>query len=167
MKLIVDAGPVIVLSQIGRIDILPEFFDPVVVPREVAHELARPGDTRPGSGFVSLPWVRVEHADPRHESLLPPAHGLHRGEASALILAVQALQAGEEMRVLIDDAAAVKAATALGVPFFRVGNLLVHAAQEGVIDLAAAEAAVRQLAACRYIDARVERRLLADLAKRR
>ncbi len=48
MRLVVDAGPLIALSKTSHHDLLPHFFDEVVIPTEVLDDIAKPGDTRAG-----------------------------------------------------------------------------------------------------------------------
>jgi predicted nucleic acid-binding protein len=49
MRLVVDAGPLVALSKTGHLDLLPQLFDEIVIPAAVLSEVAKPGETRPGS----------------------------------------------------------------------------------------------------------------------
>ena len=136
MKVIVDAGPIIELSRLGHVHLLREFFAPVVVPQEVAHEVAGPGETRPGADFTHLPWVDVQRVDARQRSALQQLHGLDVGEAATILLALKAHADGEEVRLLVDDARAVRAAIDLKLLPIRTGALLLHSVVEGALSKA-------------------------------
>ena len=59
MKVILDSGPIIVLSKLGHLHLLPHLFDEVVVPSQVLAEDASPGETRPGAEIRDAPFIRV------------------------------------------------------------------------------------------------------------
>jgi uncharacterized protein len=72
---VVDSACLIGLERIGRLDILPALFDPVLIPPEVAREFG-----------ISLLWLRVEA--PANLPLLSALKMLvDDGEAEAIALA--------------------------------------------------------------------------------
>ena len=76
MLVVADSSPLIVLVNIGHIDVLPALFGQVVVPHEVVAELHR--DNRPQAVhdfLASYPAWLVE----RSPSAIEPIVGLHAG----------------------------------------------------------------------------------------
>jgi len=134
---VADTGPLRYLVSIKQIDVLPLLFGVVAVPTTVARELSHPKAPDAVRTWAASPpqWLAV-HADP-----IKPA-GLRRldpGERAAITLA-QTLGAG---LVLIDDRAGATAARAAGFRVTGTIGVLIDAAARGLLDLAAAFAALR------------------------
>jgi len=126
--IVVDASPLIVLIKIDLSFVLNELFSTVIVPASVYAEiLAGPPDDKARLGLPDLAWLRAvscDSIDPRIDTAR-----LGKGEADVLSLAL-----GEnDASVLVDDAAARRAASALGICCFGTGGLIVRAKQRGVI----------------------------------
>lgn len=103
MIAVVDSSSIILLAKIGRVDLLRELFDQVVIPPAVREELSAGGD-RPGvTELRESPWISVRSVEQPGvpEELIG---NLGRGEAEVLALAQQV--EGPVVLVL-DDAAAV------------------------------------------------------------
>lgn len=135
MRLIVaDTGPLNYLVLIDQISLLPTLFERVFAPdavvREMRHEAApivvRNWATPPP------PWLEVAPAPPITEDRALQALG--SGERAALMLA-RTLNA--EL-ILMDDRAAVAAATARGFEVAGTLGVLDLAARRGLIDIASA-----------------------------
>lgn len=118
MIVVADAGPIIHLSRIGHLDLIPFLYGRVVVPRQVYDEVVRTEGTPPGSEELRhAEWVEVEEREIRSKvSRLLEGH-LDAGEAAALGLALD-LKAD---LILSDDRQARSAAERLG---FRVRGTL-------------------------------------------
>jgi predicted nucleic acid-binding protein len=129
MTLVVaDAGPVRYLVVLRAVDILARLFDQVVVPEQVMRvELCDPSTPPEVRTWASdpPPWIVVRAPS---QSLGP---GLHRGEADAIALALE-LRADA---VLLDDAAARRAAAENGLAVTGTLGLLEKGAQLGLLDL--------------------------------
>ena len=133
MIAVADASPVCYLILIGEIDLLPQLFDQVLLPREVLRELlaeAAPPLVR--SWASTLPaWVSVEDVPSGPDAGLEQ---LQKGERAAILLAESKL-AGV---VLLDDKSARSAATGRGLRVTGLLGLLAEASNRELVDLAAA-----------------------------
>jgi len=137
MIVVADASAFVVLVAIGHVDVLPTLFREVLIPPEVASELAsskRPTEVR---AFIATPppWLRI--LAPSSTETMP---GLDAGETAAIALAVE-VQAG---RLIIDEYRGRKAATERGLRVVGTVGALELAAEMGVIDLKEAFERVKQ-----------------------
>ena len=87
MKVVVNATPLIALSLIGELDLLPHLFDEILVPTAVYEEVVTHGAGRPGSEAVlAAAWLHVQ--SPKAASSMEPLLlGLDPGELQTLLLA--------------------------------------------------------------------------------
>ncbi|HEV8604367.1 MAG TPA: hypothetical protein VGQ99_03315 [Tepidisphaeraceae bacterium] len=85
MLVIADSSPLIVLVNIGHIQVLPKLFGEVVIPPAVASELTVPGRPQIVRNFAAArpEWLRVQA--PKVVQQIPE---LHQGESEALSLAL-------------------------------------------------------------------------------
>ena len=61
MKAIVNATPLIALALLGRLDLLRQMFDEVIVPATVYQEVAVEGTGRPGAAAIAqADWLCFE-----------------------------------------------------------------------------------------------------------
>ena len=129
MRLVIaDTGPVNYLIQIGHIELLPYFFERVVLPSAVHAELSNsraPLSVR--RWIAAIPaWLEI-HDIPG----LPQLSGLHAGETAAIVLA-KSLHAD---LLLIDDRAGVRRAKQEGLRVTGTLGVLDLAAQRGLLNL--------------------------------
>lgn len=83
--LVSNTGPLIALSMIGRLNLLPELFSHIIIPSEVYEELiASPFESR---RIVKPSWLEVKMAQVPMDSLLLSV--LDKGEAAVIQLARQ------------------------------------------------------------------------------
>jgi predicted nucleic acid-binding protein len=142
-RVVADAGPLIGLAKINRLDLLLQLFGCVRVPEAVAAELNM--DT-PLPGATALNharkqgWLLIQAAPTVAARLLV---AVDRGEAEAIALARQ-----EEALLLIDERLGRAAAQADGVRIFGTGALLVKAKQAGLIKAVRPE--LEALSRCGY-----------------
>lgn len=135
---IVEVSPVCgLLVLIGHADVLPRLFGAVAIPATVAGELRHPRSPDAVRTWMAgpPPWL-VVHPDPA-EPVAEPR--LDPGERAAIALA-HALGAG---LLLIDDRAGVAAARRQGFRATGTLGVLVEAASQERLDLAAAFTAPR------------------------
>jgi hypothetical protein len=154
MIVVADTSPFIGLLKIGHIEVLPALFGSVVVPAEVAAELADPRRPTEVRAFAaSLPtWLTV-----RSPQTLEPIPDIDPGERAAISLACE-LKADV---LLIDDWAGREAAVARNLRTLRTTALLFEAAIAGALsDL---RGAYDKLAATNF---RVNRKTLDELLRR-
>ena len=128
MLVIADSSPLIVLVNIGHVDVLPRLFGQIIIPPAVAQELA--SSTRPQAvrDFATMPptWLRVQRP-----STIQPIPQLHPGETEALSLALE-LHAD---LVLIDERKAYREAVARKLNAIGTVRVLERAAAEKMLDL--------------------------------
>lgn len=137
MRVVVDAGPVIHLSWIGRLDLLEHLFEEVFLPPAVRDEvLAPPPGTLGLEGIqraLAAGWLRVQ-APSGHTPPAPGAPGsLAAGESAALLLAEEL---GADL-VLTDDAAARAEARRRGLEVMGTVGVLIEAREQELIPAAA------------------------------
>lgn len=112
MKAIVDATPLIALSLVGRLTLLREMFDEVIVPATVYDEVVVQGRGRPGAQeLAQADWLQVVPFD-ADATIEPLLLELDAGELSVLLLAQQL----QPDWVIIDERLARRVAQAMGLP---------------------------------------------------
>lgn len=132
MRAVANAGPLIHLSWIGRLDLLPALFDEVLVPLGVQDEVLR---ARPNIfGLAALraafaaDWLRVRTvADPSAVAALRT--DLDRGESEAIVLMHEV---GADL-LLLDERRARGIARRQGLPLTGTIGILRMARDRGVI----------------------------------
>lgn len=128
---VVNASPIILLSKIGRIDLLRTLAATVVIPLAAVREVECRGPADPGSAALAqATWlVRV---DPGVPSPQVAAFGLGDGESAVLSHALCDPGSG----VILDDRAARNASAALGIPYQGTLGLIAFAKSKGLIPAA-------------------------------
>jgi predicted nucleic acid-binding protein len=125
---VADAGPIIHLSLVGRIDLLPSLFGRLLVPETVYREVVETGEGLPGSAELrEADWFERAPHDPRADLFRLLRAQLDPGEAAALWLAASRKAA----LVLSDDRQARVAAESLGIAVRGTVGLLVQAKRQG------------------------------------
>ncbi len=137
MLVVADSSPLIVLINIGCIDILPRLFGKVIIPPEVSSELAQEKRPRPVRVFIASPpaWL-IEQAP----SSVEPIPMLHPGEASAISLALEV----HADLLLIDEMLGRKAAVVRGIHVTGTIGIIEQAADHGLLDLKEAFAQIKK-----------------------
>jgi predicted nucleic acid-binding protein len=108
--IVTDSACLIGLERIGRLDILPALFDPILIPPEVQREFGNP-----------LDWLQV--TIPNNEALINALKlVVDDGEAEAIALAYES----HNLLLILDDRQARSVAQRLTVPIIgTIGVLLV------------------------------------------
>lgn len=126
---VVDASPLIVLIKSDLEYLLPLVFSNVFVTRSVYEEvLAGPENDRAAERIPDLPWLIKIPKTKVSEKVLD--YELGRGESETLSTALG--KAG--CRAMLDDAAARKCASQLGIPTIGTGGFLALATRRGHLD---------------------------------
>jgi predicted nucleic acid-binding protein len=113
---VVDSTCLIGLEQIGRLDLLPNLFDPIHAPPEVERE----------SG-LSASWLKVENpSNPKLISALKVM--VDDGEAEAIALAVE-----RNWKIVLDDRRARDVAQRMALKIIGTVGILVRAKREGLV----------------------------------
>lgn len=132
MRAVSNAGPVIHLSWIGRLDILRALFDKVLVPLAVRDEVLRAGANVPGIQDIrdafAANWLSAQPIIA--VAAVPPlAIELDRGEAEAIVLM-------REIRadlLLLDDRRARARAAGEGLRITGTIGILQLARDRGIV----------------------------------
>lgn len=133
-----DNSPLNLLIRVGLAEVLPALFPHVLIPPEVAGEMAHPKAPPEIRAFIAAPpaWLGVQSPAAR----LPLPH-LDPGEAAAISLAVEFGAA-----LLIDERDGRREAQSRGLIVVGAVGVLERAATAGLIsDLAAVHAQIRRL----------------------
>jgi len=130
LRLIVaDAGPLIVLSKLGELGLLPRVFGEVWI-TEVVHAELLAGGSFPGQDAIAEAlsgWLQVEPVDMGSWAPLNP--DIDPGEASSICLAERHV----DSLLIIDDKAGRQEAAARGLRFVGLVGVLREARVRGFI----------------------------------
>jgi len=126
MKTVCNATPIISLSSIGKLNILKELFEEIIIPEAVYKEIK--SKDRYGYKEVESDFIKVNHIKGKIycELLL---NQVELGEAESIILA-------KEIKadiLIIDDNIAYKIAANSGLNVIRTLSILLKAKEKGVI----------------------------------
>jgi len=127
---VADAGPIIHLSQIHLLRLLPTLYEQILVPDLVYREVVAEGDALPGSAELrGAKWIQQVPHDPGASLFQLLRAQLDPGEAAAIWLAMERKAA----LVLSDDRPARLAAEQLGIAVRGTLGVLVEAKRRGEI----------------------------------
>jgi predicted nucleic acid-binding protein len=128
MIVVADSSPLVALTNIGHVDVLPKLFGQVIIPPEISAELSQPSRPQAIRDFIASPpdWLFE-----RAPLAIQPIPTLRPGELAAFSLA-QELKAD---LLLIDDVRGRKAAADRRIPFTGTIGVLELAAEQRLLDL--------------------------------
>ncbi len=112
---VLDSTCLIGLEQIGRLELLPAIFDPILAPPEVEQEFGSSPD-----------WLRIE-APKQRELVRALSVTIDSGEAAAIALATE-----KQMRVVLDDRKARDVAFRMNLKVIGTVGILVRAKRLGL-----------------------------------
>ena len=141
---IADAGPLIALARVDKLDLLRQLFGRVTITTQIAQELLDGGpfpDTPTLEIALSQPWLQTIDVG----NLLPDdwldqcrdwmnLHQIDLGEASAMVLAQHSQAQGDSALLVIDDFRGRSAAQHAGMAILGTTGLLLLAKQAGLVD---------------------------------
>jgi predicted nucleic acid-binding protein len=114
--IVADSTCLIGLERIGRLDLLSELFEPIVIPPVVAREFV-----------LSFPWLWIE--PPANDALVKSLKLLiDQGEAEAIALGYE-----KGWRLLLDDRQARSVAKKMGLRIIGTVGALILAKQQSII----------------------------------
>lgn len=128
-RVIVNSTPLIVLCNVGKLDILRKLYTEIHIPQAVFYEVTEKSDTACQVLKESLDWIHVEKIHSETEKKMYKAK-LHDGEVEVMILAQEDKRAD---LVIIDDNAAKKTAKYLGLSVTGTMGVLLRAKREGYL----------------------------------
>lgn len=131
MIVVADTSPLIVLINIGHINLLPRLFHTVFVPPEVMGELAGARASQSVRQFAESPpdWLKT-----KAPKWILPGLSLHPGEAAAISLAIET----KAELLLIDEKEGRLVATRNNLQVAGTVGILEKAAAQNMLDLKAA-----------------------------
>ncbi|MCL5998232.1 MAG: DUF3368 domain-containing protein [Chloroflexi bacterium] len=129
MIVISDTSPVVSLAIIGQLELLPQLYRRVVIPRAVRDEIVVAGVGQPGAYEMdTLEWVDIRSV--ANASLLRVLRlMLDPGEAEVVALG---MESGADL-LLLDDRKARNIALRLELPFAGTLDVLVAAKRAGLV----------------------------------
>jgi predicted nucleic acid-binding protein len=159
---VTDAGPIIHLSQIHLLKLLPTLYEQILVPDLVYREVVVDGDLLPGSAELRrAKWIELVPHDPGAPLFQLLRSQLDPGEAAAIWLAAERKAA----LILSDDRPARLAAEQLGVAVRGTLGVLVEAKRRGEIpELAPVIGELRSQGV--WLSERLVERVLAEVGER-
>ena len=130
MTAVSNAGPLIHLAKIGRLNLLKNIFNEIIIPETVKVEVIDKGKEKgkPDAFLIdAVNWIRIVD-DPSNADQLAEKVGIHRGEACAILLAKSL-----NVPVLLDDSDARKFALGLGLEVVGSVGIIIRAVKLGLI----------------------------------
>jgi len=130
MIIVSDTTPISELAKVGYLDLLPQIFNQVVIPKGVFDELQM--GEHPATKLVkNLSWLEViEVKNKQLVEDLQKSSKLDLGESEAIALAEEM----EASQLLIDEKAARKVALARKLPLIGTMGILLLAKRLGLLD---------------------------------
>ena len=129
LRVIVNSTPLITLGNIGKLEILRQVYEKIVMPEAVYQEVSKKQDASSNALRSASEWILVE-------SIINPADyqmyrsRLHAGEVEVMILAQQSPKAD---LIVLDDMAARRTAEYLDLTVTGTIGVLIKAKQRGLI----------------------------------
>jgi len=146
MIAVINASPLIYLSKLGIIEILPQLFSRIVttqtVKEEVLQEKTAPEHIILTEVFGS--WLEVEKAKEKLVEKLEELQ-IHKGEAEVIALGRELLAKEKTAVVIIDDLLAREIATSLGLMVTGTIGILLKATKEKVFSKKESQTLLEQL----------------------
>jgi uncharacterized protein len=127
-----NSSPLILYAGVGRLELLGQLFDRIVIPRAVHDEIVGAGAGRPGATQVAAAsWIDVQDVLDR-QRVRALSMMLDAGEAEAIALAgeLDDLEA-----ILLDDRRGRRLAHRQGLPVIGSAGALLLAKEQGAIPL--------------------------------
>ena len=129
MIVVSDASPLIGLASIGRLDLLRDVFERVLVPeavyQEAVHDIGRPG----AEAVLDAAWI-IRHEVTNRVLVEALALDVDVGESEAIALA---LEVNADL-IVVDDKGGRSVAEAVGLRTIGVLGVIVLAKQRGLIE---------------------------------
>ena len=132
-RVIVNSTPIIVLCNIGLLDILKALYAEICIPEAVYREVTEKDDSACQVLKTALNWIHVEKIANQSDKKMYKAK-LHDGEVEVMILAQEGVRAD---LVILDDNAAKKTAKYLGLTVTGTLGILLKAKKAGIIPVIA------------------------------
>jgi predicted nucleic acid-binding protein len=130
-KAISNANPLIHLAKVGKLFILKEIFEEILIPKEVFEEVCgsqKTPDSVMISDAVKEGWIKVKETHVGKIKQLAETAGIQIGEAAAMALAKE-----EQALLIIDDKMGRGAADIMGVTCVGTVGVLLRVLAKSLI----------------------------------
>ena len=128
-RVVSNASPLISLARIGKVDLLRDLFEVLVIPEAVWREVVIDGTGQPGAEEVaSADWIMTV-AVTNTDLVAALRQELDAGEAEAIALALE----GEADLLLMDERLGRETARHLGLRYLGLVGALIEARNRGII----------------------------------
>lgn len=127
-RVIVNSTPLIILCNIGKLEILRNLYGEIIIPQAVYEEVTVKADSA-CQQIKSANWIHVEQIKDQSDKKMYRAK-LHAGEVEVMILAQEDKKTD---LVVIDDNAAKKTARYLGLTVTGTVGILLKAKKSGIV----------------------------------
>ncbi|MEI7650033.1 MAG: DUF3368 domain-containing protein [Methanomicrobiales archaeon] len=127
-----DSSPLIHLTAIGRLSLLKDYYNSIIIPTADWREVVEQGGSRKGAMEIRNTradgWITV--ASPKNVALIKALlQDLHEGEAESIALAIE-LNAGI---IILDETEARRSAEQHGLPVIGIIGILMQAKADGKV----------------------------------
>jgi uncharacterized protein len=130
MIVVSNTSPIFYLSTIGRLDLLRQLYNEIVIPTAVFNEITHVGNTDASARAVpTLSWIKTQPATDQGFIDTLSAE-LDPGEAEVIALAIELNAA----RLLMDERLGRSAATRVGLQVTGVLGILIAAKRNDLIE---------------------------------
>ncbi len=127
MKIVCNASPLINLARIGKLGLLRELYEELIIPEAVWHEVVVEGAGQPGAEEVkAADWIKTQSVTNR-DLKRALRQELDAGEAEAIVLA---LEIGAEL-LLMDERLGREVAWHFGLRYTGLIGILIEAKRKG------------------------------------
>ncbi|NJM56177.1 MAG: DUF3368 domain-containing protein [Synechococcales cyanobacterium RU_4_20] len=128
-RVVINASPLIVLLKSQQTELLPQLFSEILVPRGVLEEVLAGGpDDRAVLGLPEVAWANVIDMD---GGVAPEVAAWDLGKGESEVLSLAGTTSGSV--AIVDDRAARRCGSSLGIPTLGTGGVLVLAKRRGLI----------------------------------
>lgn len=127
MKVVSNSSPLIILYKCGKLELLKQLFELILIPETVHHEVVY--NTKDPQQSEAISRCDFIHTHPITTQQVAFSHRIDRGEAEAIILAAT-LKADY---LLLDDKRAQQEAKLYDINFIPTFSVLLKAAEKGII----------------------------------
>ena len=128
-RVVVNSTPLIVLSNIGQLDLLKKIYSEIYIPQAVFDEVTEKQDSACQELKTHTDWIHICNIKNTSEKRMYQAK-LHAGEVEVMILAQEEPKAD---LVILDDNAAKKTAKFLGLTVTGTLGVILKAKKLGFI----------------------------------
>ena len=129
MIVVSNSTPLIHLSAMGKLNLLPQLFDEIVIANEVYEEVVLKGQDRPAASEVqAAKWIQRRTISNRLACAILQ-NSLDAGESATIVLAIEL---AADLTIL-DDRLARNQAQALSIKITGTVGILLMAAEQGIV----------------------------------